>query len=694
VKNGVLLVILILRCLGLSAGSVEKIYTFGTWSVDTNGEYRSIRFENTRLSAVPGDPALPWQQVVLMLPPGESAVSIEISGEEETPVPGSWNLFPQQEVRPLSQDSGSIFLRNEKTYHQQTLYPAQSSGHLMTQYLDGYGFAICTFTPVRYIPASGAVSYYKKVIVRILTQPDPQAASSLRFLTRHSENLERIRAFTANPEMMQSYTTTQQSGPEGYDYLIICPPQFKNEFQSLISMEASKGLIAQVATTDSISSTMSGYDLQEKIRNFIIEARDEYGISYVLLAGNPPLVPSRGFFCSVLSGGSYITDSLIPTDLYYAGLDGNYDANMNHVFGEVDDEPDLLPEISVGRFPVNDTAELRRMIRKTIAYQTNPVLGEMKKPFLVGEYLYPNPMTFGSSYLNLLINDHGDYGYFTHGISSATNTVVKLNDSLVTFPSKIWYWNTYTLLLRINAGTSFIHHLGHCNQFYMLKLSKSDITDANFYAVNGVDHNYALLYSQGCYGGAFDDPGGCIAAKAVTINNFCVAGVFNSRYGWFDEGTSDGPSEHLQREFVSALYTDTLPEFHIGTAHNISKTKTAPWISLPGEFEPGAQRWVHYDCNIFGDPALTIWVDEPTLFSQTEWTGAIDSDWLNAGNWSPPAVPTSLNNVTVDDSSHPPVITTVKRAVCHDLTIKNGASVTIQSGKSLIVRGSVVIEGN
>jgi len=38
--------------------------------------------------------------------------------------------------------------------------------------------------------------------------------------------------------------------------------------------------------------------------------------------------------------------------------------------------------------------------------------------------------------------------------------------------------------------------------------------------------------------------------------------------------------------------------------HNtMSKIKTAPWIGLPGEFEPGAQRWCHYDCNVIGDPA-------------------------------------------------------------------------------------------
>ena len=94
-----------------------------------------------------------------------------------------------------------------------------------------------------------------------------------------------------------------------------------------------------------------------------------------------------------------------------------------------------------------------------------------------------------------------------------------------------------------------------------------------------------------------------------------VGGVFNSRYGWFDQGTTEGPSAHLHREFISALYNPN-PDSAIaelGSAHTMSKIKTAPWIGLPGEFEPGAQRWCFYDCNVLGDPALKVWIDNPLV---------------------------------------------------------------------------------
>jgi hypothetical protein len=52
----------------------------------------------------------------------------------------------------------------------------------------------------------------------------------------------------------------------------------------------------------------------------------------------------------------------------------------------------------------------------------------------------------------------------------------------------------------------------------------------------------------------------------------------------------------------------------------MSKIKTAPWVGLPGEFEPGAQRWCFYDCNVLGDPALKVWIDNPSVgIGSTAW---------------------------------------------------------------------------
>ncbi|MBM3404921.1 MAG: hypothetical protein FJY10_08540 [Bacteroidetes bacterium] len=667
-------------------GSVEKVYYFDPCVIRSKGIYQSVTFDQTKLSGIPGEPELPYRAVFLMLPPGEAAVSIEFLNEDEVVVGEPIDLFPRQHVRPVSSTAADEFVKNEQLYQQDASYPSIQDGKLTTQHLNGFGYALSTFTPVKYNPAGKRLSYYRKVTVRIITAPEEKSLQALKNLPASSAIRERAIAVAQNPEMALAYPFPAPT-KTAYDILIITPQTFQNEFQALTTMYANRGLISQVSTVESINTGSSGWDLKEKIRNHILGEYQDHFISFVILAGNPAHVPYRGFYCAVQSDYLY-TDSNIPADLYYSGLDGTYDDNGNHVYGEIADNPDLLPDISVGRFPFSTLSELQKIIHKSVSYQTNPVLGELTNPLMLGEYLYNPPLTFGGPYMDLLIDNHSDNGYFTYGIPSAENNIEKLYDTLISLPLNIWQWNKTLLISKLNQGKSFIHHLGHSSSGYMLRMYVSDITNLNFSKVDGIRHNYQILYTQGCYCGSFDVTG-FIAGKALIIDNFLVSGVFNSRYGWFNQGTTDGPSEHLQREFTSALYHPITPEHHLGTAHLISKVMTAPWIGLPGEFEPGAQRWVHYCSNVLGDPVLEIWTKEPTSFTTITWTGAIDNDWNKPGNWNPAMVPSSLSNVIIPNISILPDIPSSTPVSCHDLTIQDGCNFIVGSGKTLIIRGDL-----
>lgn len=589
------------------AGTIEKTYYFNQYSIQNSGIYTTISFENTQLAGKPGEPLIPYHAVSLLLPPGETAQSIDITGENETEIPGTYILFPKQYDLPISSSPSSDFIINKKIYRSENNYPVKLSGKITTQVLNGYSFALSTFTPLRYNPASGKVSYYKTIVVRITTAPSDSKLESLENFKGTSDlSLNRVTAFAQNPEMTSAYPDFSSKQKSSYNMLIITPEVFQNDYFNLINYYSTVGMDVRVVTTESIYSQVAGIDNQDKIRNKIKQEYQNNGIDYVLLGGGAQYVPFRGFYCYVQSGSGY-EDSNIPADLYYSGLDGTYDANGNQIYGEVADQPDFLPEISVGRFPFSTSLELASMIHKTVSYQSDPVLGELKKNLMVGEFLTASPSpTWGGNYLDLMINDHSDYGYFTHGIPENVNTIEKLYDTPYSS------WDKQTLITKLNQGQPFVHHLGHSSTDYMMRMDYDDITNETFSQLNGSSHNYPILYTQGCYAGAFDEQN-CIAVKSLAIDNFLVAGIFNSRYGWFNQGMNDGPSQHLQREFVSAVYTDTLPEKHLGTAHLISKINTAPWVTDPEEFEPGAQRWCHYSSNVLGDPALMIWTDEPEV---------------------------------------------------------------------------------
>jgi len=564
--------------------------------VNNSGEYQKLTFENTLLTALPGQPALPYRQVKLMLPPGEAATGIEVSFENEIILPGWFKLFPQQEVRPVSSGASGVFFKNNSIYNSNTSYPADPQGHLVTAFLNGRAFALSTFTPVRYNPVTGKVSYYASARVVVKTATDSKAINALKNLSADRTLAEK---FADNPQMALTYSTPKAPLTGNYELLIICTAAFSGNFVDLQSGYLKQGLRSQIATLESISSSMTGIDVPEKIRNYIIQEYQAHGIQHVLLAGDVELIPFRGFYCYVQSGSGY-TDSNIPADIYYSSLDGNWNTDGDALWAEPG-EDDLLPDISVGRLTFSNSTELGHILNKSSGYQYTPVAGEFRNVLLAGEYLYGAPyLTWGSYYLELLIGEHSDNGYYTKGMPS-TFPIDKLYDETAT-------WSKQDLMNHLNMGRPMLHHVGHANQTYVMKLSPTDITNANFIGLNGVTHNFTIIYTHGCFPGAFDY-NDCIAEKMVTIDNFAAAFVGNSRYGWFNEGTNEGPSAHLHREFADALYSDSLNR--IGRAHMESKIATMPWVTAPGQWEPGALRWCFYDCNVLGDPAMAIYSDNP-----------------------------------------------------------------------------------
>jgi hypothetical protein len=671
-KNKFILFVFLCVYANPNAQVIEKTYYFDNYQVTQIDNYETINFNNTLLTGKTGEPVLPYHSISLLLPPGEIAESIEMIGEDETTIPGNFTIYPQQFVRPISEGTGGEFVKNELIYSLTSAYPSSQTGEIITQYMNGYSVALSTFTPLKYYPASGGASFYKKITIRIHTQNDIKANNALANLTANNEVLKRVKGFVQNPDLVNLYPDKISNGDD-YQLLIISPAQFEDELFTLIDLYRSRGLNTKIISTDSIYAASSGQDSQEKIRNFIIQEYQNYNIEYVLLGGDVEYIPYRGFYCHVQSSTVYEDDD-IPADLYYSALDGTWNNNSNNLWGEIG-EDDLLPEISIGRIPASNSSELNNLLNKIVSYQNTPVLNELDKPLLAGEDLWSNPQTWGGDYLDLLIGYHEDNGYTTTGISIEDN-IEKLYDR------DLGYWSGATLISKINEGKSFIHHAGHSNSSYVMRLNSSDITNSNFSQVNGVIHNYTLVNTTGCDCGAFDQSD-CIAEKMVNLQNFAVAFIGNSRYGWFNEGQTEGPSTHLQREFVDALYHDKL--YRIGAAFLESKIKTAPWVTAPGQWEEGALRWCFYCNNVLGDPAMGVWTNEPIPI-QVNYSYSI-----------PPGVPSI--DVSVTSGGNPVdglTCTVLKDSVLYGVGITDAlgnATVTLDPPITEIGNAELVISG-
>ena len=589
-----------------SAQTIEKTYYFAQPSISQIQGYEQIQFTDCMQSALAGQPSLPWQSISLMLPQGTEAVSIEVELSDFQTMDGCHNLFPYQSARTYSDPVRKQFEKDEALYASKSVYPAQAYGKLCTQYLNGVGFAFSAFTPVQYVPGTGEVRYATKATVRITTTASK--ADQSRKLWLNSGNAERAKRLAQNPEMLQTYNDRGRI-VDGYDLLVVTTQPYIDAFDEYVAFYQARGLRTRVVDLSDIIANTEGRDHQEKLRNYIIQEYEENGIMMVNLGGDVPSIPYRGFYCDVLSGGSHMTDGDIPADMYYACLDGTWNDDNDNRWGEIG-EDDLLPEIGIGRMCFSNQSELDNMFHKAMDYQDKPVLGEFRKVIMAGEHLYDNPMSNGSQYLELLIGTHDDNGYTTTGIPEGYDFTRLYEEE--------GNWSGTLLRNAINQGTQYVHHDGHANTNYVAGWSNSNITDYQFSGVNGVDHNYTFFHTSGCICGDFASD--CILERMTKIANFAVATFGNSRYGWFNEGQTEGPAIHLARETEDAYYNDRIP--YGGMALREAKIATAPWVNAPGQWEEGALRWNFYDLNMMGDVAVSPWHDEPfEPLVETEYGG-------------------------------------------------------------------------
>ena len=586
-KKTILTLLLIVACVFASAQSITHTYHFGKPAVQQVGEYQTLSFEQSVQNGTVSEPLLPWQSISLMLPPNTEATTIYVTLSDFTELEGQYNLMPTQRIRPISDDSPFVFEKNEALYRSNEAYPNKDFNTVSTQVLNGVSFAFGGFTPVKYKPASGQVSYAQTVTVTV----DDQAsrADHSRKLWLRPETRNSINRLAQNAEMIDSYARRDGAMPN-YEILLITPQDYVESFADYVALYAGRGIRVHVVSLTDIYAAMQGRDNKEKIRNYIIQEYENNGISMVLIGGDVDLVPHRNLWCHAQEG----YDDYVPSDSYYACLDGTLNDDGDNKWGEVG-EDDLLPELSIARLPFNNANQLETILSKTFSYLTSPVLGEFRRPILAGEHLGDG--VYASQDLERLIGEVNFNGYTTYGYPEDY-------DFVRVYETPYHSWNPSELAAAINDGCQYVNHFGHANTSYVAGWYNWDITPSLFYGANGVDHIYFIFKSQGCICGDFADD--CILERMVVNQTGAVAAIGNSRYGWYNQA-GDGPSSHYHRELIDAYCHERIAG--LGEALKECKIQTSPFITMDGEI--GVLRWSFYALNALGDVGLSAWFDEP-----------------------------------------------------------------------------------
>jgi len=532
-----------------------------------------------------GNPSLLVAPARILLPYGEEYEDIEISTDDPVYLSLDHLIEPCQKCYRIGCDEEYEFISpNSRTYNSGSVYPDKKYDIVSVQHFRGFSILILRLYPVQYIPKNNQLLYYPsikidKVITKSISQ-DQQNKYYENFRGR-SKDFKEIEDKIDNPTTIESYP--KASSASVYDYVIITSEQLKsyngqNSFWDLCSQKNADGLKTTIVTVEEIGRDYSGFDLQEKIRNFIIEAYHKWGVDYVLLGGDDEVVPAKilwiGGFCQYLMP--------MPVDMYYACLDGKGICGL--------DNDDIYAEVYIGRACVDDIQDVQNFVHKTLAY-INSQDNYLKECLWIGEHLgFGGIVEYASAIKNQNIGYCNADGYVTNGLPEGLPdgyNVYRLYDS------ESYNWTKGTLMNMLDDGYHLLNHLGHANFNKCMKMMNSDVQ-------NLANNKYFFVYSQGCMAGGFDwTEDDCIAEYLTAkTSNGAFAVIMNARFGWGKYNSTDGPSQRFDREFWDALYDDG--KNTLGKANQDSKEDNAYRVN---EF---CMRFCYYELNLFGDPAVPI----------------------------------------------------------------------------------------
>ncbi len=384
-----------------------------------------------------------------------------------------------------------------------------------------------------------------------------------------------------NSQLLDNYTRTATEDK----YLIIYPTELGQAYLPLANFRLSQGVELFSQTTEFIYANYNGQDNQAKIRNYIKEVVADNAITHVTLGADIEHIPERRFWAFDCDFSSNDQENHIPADMYYACLNGDWNANGNDLYGEDSDEPDYFPEIVLSRIPARTSAEVQAMVSKIIDYE------QVNYPdYSTGLGLSSNLWETSNS---VITQQYIEAQYYNDFIE---NTILYDEDN-----------NVNNAQYYFNQNPNIVQHTGHC--FTQVMALEDGLINQDF--VNNMTNDYAgVVYSIGCWANALDYDS--IAEKLMRKDNHGITTfVGNSRYGWgAPNADAFGFSEFYQKEFFKQLFLNN--QTNVASLNQLQKI---PFVAYMGG--NSVYKWVSYELNTIGDSYFNLIINEPKQLDVT-----------------------------------------------------------------------------
>lgn len=320
---------------------------------------------------IPGQPMLPIHTKTIILPFGVKKIDVECDVIQIETISISEKITPAPQRiildAAVSSDNSIEPIMDETIYDSTEYFPENWYRYNIGVGLDENNqhktlLTINTY-PIRYSPTTNTIEYAKNIDITVsYEEPDSDPFPTV----------------------------------STYDLVIITPSGFTSDLQNLVDHKNSIGVKTVLKTTDEIYTQYNGVDKPEKIKYFIKDSLETWGIKYVLLVGglksliwaNPKENANygdKGWHLPVRYANLIDFEPGIISDLYYSdiykvgGTFDSWDSNNDGIFaykkgsGLKSDTLDLYPDVYIGRLPCRNNKEIQGMVDKIIKYESQQV---------------------------------------------------------------------------------------------------------------------------------------------------------------------------------------------------------------------------------------------------------------------------------------------------------------------------------
>jgi len=651
----------------LSIAQISDKLTIAKQDIRTekvNG-YDKIYWKSDIQTQEVGSPELPFYSMSYVLPVNAQIIGVTFTTKAKQKHEQKFNILPVQQPVLADISTDSVFTQSNSPIYQSNspypnkLYEIESDGFYM-----GYHLVTLRLYPFEYLPLTQTLNYYSQLEFTINYTSDinnnkiyPQTQS----LYRAEQCKERIKHLVKNTDDVDRFGANAQTIRDGKkiiqnlkatvkgltlqktkslsvfddqvpDYIIITNNALKPSFQTLADWKTQKGVFTIIKTTEEIATNYQGSDLQEKIRNYLIDIYGKYGAGlYILLGGDINIVPSRMV--------SSVDDSsvLIPTDTYYSAY---YSFSWTVNGGVLSPPPGSLKNnlnVILGRVPLSNTQEVSTYISKLILYEKTNGVSDLSyyKNILISDafmlrcsdlnYRSDNGKSGLKSYIDTYLpSEIKERTWCLFDDSDCNGTLYNYGggnaccyDSYYGVPcpggsgtkgNEEFSRNSFLTAMNTGANSGYgkfhiIYHMDHSSSQGIGTSSKdkgegiSKVDMGSLY--NG--NSYQIFMSGGCHPANFAE--NCVAQYYLANSTGGgVAFIGNTDSGYTFEYTQF-------QYFIDAIYNTTghpdIGRYDIGSAfQNIFEAN-------------GSIYTTNCRLHLLGDPEMQVWTAEPTTLTPT-----------------------------------------------------------------------------